>query len=193
MSKPVDAWPAPPVHQGLVALQPLRTELLDLDTAAYLASPDAIRAHSAGSWPVEGFTTAANRELIARHEAEHDTGEAFAYSIPANDRRLEYGCAYLRRLADFCQRTGTVIHAMPDEGAIATFWAIDDATSRPRHTDLLGEIAAWVGAWGAAPWVLRVLPAEAETIAAAAELGMRELGAHHQQLPYRWFQPARGV
>jgi hypothetical protein len=189
MPKPGHAWPAPPVHRRLVTVEPLRTELLDLDTAAYVASPEAIRAHSAGSWPTDGFTTDTNRELVARHEAEHDAGEAFAYAILANDRVREYGCAYLRRLADFCQRTGTVVDGLPAESAITTFWAIDDAASRPSHLDLLGEIAAWVDAWGVAPWVLRALPAETEVIAAAVELGMTELNADHQQLPYRWLQP----
>jgi hypothetical protein len=189
MPEPVDAWPAPPVHRQLVTVEPLRTELLDLDTTAYLASPDAIRAHSAGSWPTNGFTTDTNRALIARHEAEHHTGEAFAYAILANDRRSEYGCAYLRRFADFCHRTGTVVDDVPEASAIITFWAIDDTTSRPGHADLLGEVIAWVGSWGAAPWVLRALPAETETIAATAELGMRDLAARHQQLPYRWFRP----
>jgi hypothetical protein len=188
MSKPVDAWPPPPVHRRLVTLEPLRTELLDLDTTAYVASPDAIRAHSAGSWPTDGFTADTNRDLIARHEAEHEAGEAFAYAILANDRSCEIGCAYLRRLADFCQCTGTVIDGLAYDSAITTYWAIDDATRRPGHIDLLGEITAWVEAWGAAPWVLRALPAEAGAIAAAVELGMTELDAEGQQLPYRWFQ-----
>ncbi len=184
-----DAWPAPPAHHGLVTLEPLRLDLLGLDTAAYVSSPDAIRAHSAGSWSTEGFTIETNRELIARHEAEHDAGEAYAYAILAHDRSRELGCAYLRRLADFCGRTGTVVDGMPDESAVTTFWSIDDAASRPRQTDLLREVAAWVTSWGAVPWVLRALPAEEETVAAAAELGMRELAARGQQLPYRWFAP----
>lgn len=188
MSEPGDAWPAPPTHHRLVTLEPLRTHLVDLDTAAYVASPDAIRAHSAGRWSTDGFTTDTNRELIARHEAEHDTGEAFAYAILANDRHREYGCAYLRRLADFCHRTGTVVEGTPDESAITTMWAIDDAASRPSHADLLREVVAWVDSWGAAPWVLRALPAEREVTAAAVELGMSELAAHHQELPYRWFR-----
>jgi hypothetical protein len=170
-----------------VALEPLRTHLLDLDTTAYVTSPRAIRAHSAGRWSTEGFSADTNREQIGQHEAEHDAGEAFAYAILADDRSREYGCAYLRRLSEFCERTGTVVDGMPDESAITTFWAIDDATSRPSHADLLREVVAWVDSWGAAPWVLRALPAEEETTAAAAELGMRELAAHGQQLPYRWF------
>jgi hypothetical protein len=190
MSEPVAAWPAPSVHRGLVTLEPLRIELLDVDTAAYVASPEAIRSHSASLWPTDGFTADQNRELVARHEAEHANGEAFAYSILANDRSREYGCAYLRRLAAFNRRTGTVVHGPAGHSAITTFWAIDDATSRPSQVELLAEIAAWVDAWGAAPWVLRVLPAETEGIAAAIELGMTELTADHQQLPYRWFQPA---
>lgn len=37
-------------------LQPLGVAEAALDYAAYMASPDVIRRHSGGRWPVDGFT-----------------------------------------------------------------------------------------------------------------------------------------
>ncbi|MER7475958.1 hypothetical protein, partial [Micromonospora sp. NPDC000018] len=42
-------------HERFVAT-PLTTDTAALDYASYMASPDIIRAHSDGRWPVEGFT-----------------------------------------------------------------------------------------------------------------------------------------
>src|SRR4051794_15037309 len=93
--------------RGALIIEPLTRELAALDTVAYTDSPTAIRRHSAGRWPTDGFTMAENLTLIALHEEEHRAGEAFAYSLlnAAGDR--EVGCAYLRPLAAFQRRTGT--------------------------------------------------------------------------------------
>jgi hypothetical protein len=44
--------------KGAFGLAPLTDELVDLDTRAYLESPAAITAHSAGRWPVKGWLRA---------------------------------------------------------------------------------------------------------------------------------------
>ena len=188
MTTSIDPWPAPPVHRGLVTIEPLGTHLVDLDTAAYLASPNAIDAHSAGRWPIAGFTREQNLGLLAEHEREHDAGEAFAYAMLDDGRSRELGCVYLRRLDDFISRTGTLLDDVGPGAAIGTFWALDDTSARPSATALLGEIMDWCDAWGAAPVVLRALPAEQESIAAMTALGMEELLAREQPLPYRWFR-----
>ena len=76
--------------RGEVNIEPLTSKLAALDTVAYTDSPDAIRRHSAGRWPTDGFTMAENLTLIATHEAEHHAGVAFAYSLlnVARDREL---------------------------------------------------------------------------------------------------------
>lgn len=181
-------WPVPPRSRFEdVALQPLTADLLELDTAAYVASPRAIRAHSAGRWPTEGFTAADNRPLIAHHEREHHEQTAFAYALLDPDGSRELGCAYLRPLADYLERTGTVLDPTPAGAAILSFWAVDDAAVRPSVTVLLGSLWSWVSQWGAATVVLRCLPEETEHVAAAEQLGLRELTAGEQPLPYRWF------
>lgn len=49
---------------------PLTTDVAALDYAAYMASPDVIRVHSSGRWPVEGFTFSDDLELVAKHQAD---------------------------------------------------------------------------------------------------------------------------
>ncbi len=188
MTDAAPSWPAPPNHERVVVLEPLTGELVDFDTTAYLASPDAITAHSAGRWPINAFTRKENLVLIAQHEAEHNAGEAFAYAILDVSRQRELGCTYLRPLDPYLSRTGTVLEGVAAGSAVVTFWVVDDAASRPSATAVLDDILAWSAAWGVAPVVVRALPDERESLAAIVELGLDEIPARHQQLPYRWFQ-----
>lgn len=47
---------------------PLVATIATLDHAAYVASPEVVGVHSAGRWPVEGFTLSDNPGLVAQHE-----------------------------------------------------------------------------------------------------------------------------
>ncbi len=180
-------WPPPPeLHTPEASIVPLTMDLLLIDTAAYVSSPRAIEAHSAGLWPTDGFTQDDNRPLLAEHEREHLSGEAFAHALLSPDGGGELGCAYLRPLSTFVARTGTRLPAAPADSAILTFWAIDDSSARPSVEVLLGHLRAWVGTWSAAPVVLRFLDAESETASAARSFGLQELEAFGQTLPYRW-------
>lgn len=187
------SWPAPPVWRGEVNIEPLTSKLAALDTVAYIDSPDAIRRHSAGRWPIDGFTMAENLTLIATHEAEHDAGVAFAYSLLNVARDRELGCVYLRPLTAFQRRTGTRLVGLPrrmSNAAIATFWLIDDAHGRPTAVAVVREVESWVTAWGAAPAIFRCLPQEAESIQALVKGGLVAVDVEDQELPYRWFMRA---
>lgn len=169
-------WPVPPPYLGVVTLRPLGPDLVDVDTVAYLSSPLAVTAHSAGRWPVE-LTRDANLELLSHHRAEHDAGAAFAHAILDRDGQRELGCVYLRPHDDGLARL--------------TFWLVDDTTGRPGATVVLAELLAWADAWGAAPVVVRLLPEETESLGAVAELGLTEIAMPDQDLPYRWFRVPR--
>ncbi|MDH2416563.1 GNAT family N-acetyltransferase [Nocardioides sp. CER19] len=179
-------WPPPAAWRGAVALEPLTAALVDLDTSAYAASPVAVQRHSAGRWPAR-LTREDNLALIAHHEAEHRAGEAFAYAILTDDRARELGCAYLRPLDRFLERTGTRLAGPPEGAAIATFWLLDDASARPDELAVVTELLAWADAWAVARPVFRCLPEETASVAALEALGLTELAASHQELPYRWF------
>lgn len=184
---PGPPWPppgAPEGHRADVVLVPLTRALVDLDVAALAASPAAVAAHSAGRWPAH-LTREQDLVLLAQHEAEHAAGEAFAYALLDRGQRRELGCAYLRPLAAYLTRTGTVLAAPPD-AAVLTFWLLDDVDARPGATAVLAELGIWVDRWAAAPVVLRLLPEEHESLLAATALGLAEVAALAQPLPYRW-------
>jgi len=186
----VGRWPEPSTVHGDVCLVPLTRELADLDTVAYLSSPRAISSHSAGRWPVDGFTLEKNLPLIAHHEAEHRSGEAFAYALlgPRADR--EWGCVYLRPLAPYLERTHTRL-ALPEatvrSAAIATFWLVDDASQRPTAAEVVRVVEGWTEAWRPAPVVFRCLPEEGESRSALEGSSMERVDASDQPLPYLWF------
>ena len=181
-------WPLPPeLHTPELSVVPLTLDLLARDTAAYVSSPRAIEAHSAGRWRTSGFTEEDNLALLSEHEREHASGTAFACSLLSPDASRELGCAYLRPLSAYVARTGTRLEEAGSASAILTFWAIDDTSRRPPASVLLGHLRDWVAEWGAAPAVLRFLDDETETASAARSLGLLELEASSQPLPYRWF------
>lgn len=174
-----------------MVIVPLTRQLLDFDLAAYCSSPQAIRAHSAGRWPIEDLTREENCRLIERHEQEHAAGEAYAYAILSADMTREVGCVYLRPLVPFLERTRTRLTTgtlNTARTAIASFWLIDDEAARPSTEQVLGHLRAWWCQWGAADLVVRCLPEEAGSVAALkAAPGLQPLPASDQELPYQWF------
>jgi hypothetical protein len=168
----------------------LTRELVDLDTRAYLESPEAITAHSAGRWPVRGFTRDENLRLIEGHEREHEEGEAFTYSLLSPGRDREWGCVYLRPLRSFLDRAGTTLTLDPgviSDAAMASFWLIDDTANRPAVEVVLARLEAWLCAWRPDAAIFRCLPAETETLDTLTEAGLCQISAAQQELPYLWF------
>ena len=124
-------------------VEPLRAAHTAIDLEAYVASPVAITAHSAGQWPLEGFTADDNLGLLRQHEADHDAGRAYSFVLldPAGEREL--GCAYLNPLGPYLARTATHLDGAPSGGWILTFWLVDDTTGRPSTEAVLRELVAW--------------------------------------------------
>lgn len=182
-------WLAPAtVKNDRLHVVPLTLSLLTLDTAAYRSSPDAISAHSGGEWPVAtAFTEADNAPLISRHEQEHARGDAFAYALLTPDGKREVGCAYLRPLGAHLDRTGVKLDGVAPEGAILTFWLIDDAAARPSTSQVLETLVQWACEWRTGDVVLRCRESEAATVDAARELGLAEVVARGAPSPFRWF------
>jgi len=183
-------WPEPPLVQGAFGLAPLTGELVDLDTRAYLESPAAITAHSAGRWPVRGFTREENLRLIVGHEHEHKAGEAFTYALLSPGRDREWGCVYLRPLQSFLDRSGTTLALDPSvilDAAIVTLWLIDDTANRPAVDEVVARLEAWLRAWRPDAAIFRCLPAETEILEALTGAGLSQISATQQELPYLWF------
>ncbi|MCY1139916.1 GNAT family protein [Actinoplanes sp. Pm04-4] len=181
-------FPAELVHQAFVAT-PLTQQTAVLDYAAYMASPDVIRVHSDGRWPVDGFTLEDDRQQVAQHEADHRAGRSFAFALlnPVRDESL--GCLYLNPLQSYLQRAGADDETRaryPADAAMVTFWLRQDR----QHTDLATTVVEAVTTWLPGTHLWRCLPAEHASRQALESLNLHPvtLNLVTEKRPYLWFQ-----
>ncbi len=184
--------PAGLVAEAVTAV-PLSAANVDLDYAAYMASPDIIGTHSDGRWPVDGFTLEQDAKEVAVHEADHAAGVAFTFLLGDPHCRQSVGCLYLRPLHPYLDRAGATAstrRAFPDASALVTFWLRQD------RQELARPVAAAVSSWLLAEWpldacVFRILPDEQSSRAALEGLGPRRVALNlpGEHRPYLWFQP----
>ena len=179
-------------HPRFVAV-PLTAEVAALDYDAYLASPDVIRAHSDGRWPLDGFTIADDLEQVEQHWRDHQARRAFAFALltPARDEAV--GCLYLNPLRDYVERVGAsapLVAALPPASSMVTFWLRQDQ----QDTGLADEVVRAVDAWLLRDWSLdlhlfRVLPVERSSREALETCGLRrvDLDLPGEKRPYLWF------
>jgi RimJ/RimL family protein N-acetyltransferase len=181
-------------HERFVA-KPLTTVTAALDYASYMASPDVIRVHSDGRWPVDGFTLADDLELVAKHQADHENRRAFTFVILAPSRSEALGCLYVNPLREYLQRAGAdprLLDAVPSGSAMVTFWLRQDQ----QDTGLADVVAEAVNNWLLTEWPLathffRVLPDERSSCTALDRLNLRKtrLPLSGDTRPYVWYQP----
>lgn len=179
-------------HPRFVAV-PLRAEVAALDYDAYRSSPDVIRAHSDGRWPIEGFTLADDLEQVEQHWRDHQAHRAFAFALLAPARDEGLGCVYLNPLRDYVERVGAsaaLVASLPATSAMVTFWLRQDQ----QHTGLAEEVVRAVDTWLHRDWPLdrhlfRVLPVERSSRAALETCGPHqvELDLPGETRPYLWF------
>jgi len=181
------------VHPAFVAV-PLTPANVELDYAAYMASPAVIRVHSDGRWPVDGFTLEDDRSQAAAHHAEHQARRAFTFLLldPAQSQAL--GCVYLNPLRAYLRRAGAdpeTVGAIPEASTMVTFWIRQDQ----QDTGLSYAVAKAISGWLAMDWQLekclfRILPGERSSRRALEQLQLQrvELQLPAEARPYLWFE-----
>lgn len=183
-------------HERFVAT-PLTATTAALDYASYMASPDVIRVHSDGRWPVEEFTFAEDLELVAQHEADHEDRRAFAFVLLDPSLTEALGCLYVNPFREYLQRAGAdpqLLESTPAASAMVTFWL----RQSQQDTGLADVVVETVNDWLLTEWPLRthlfrVLPTERSSCAAldrTNNLHRRRLTLPGEPRPHLWYQPA---
>jgi RimJ/RimL family protein N-acetyltransferase len=174
---------------------PLTADVAELDYASYMASPDVIRIHSDGRWPVAGFTLVEDSELVARHRADHEHHRAFTFVLLAPSRAEALGCVYLNPLREYLQRAGAapeLLHTVPSASAMATFWLRQDQQATSLAQDVVRAVNDWlINDWPLRMHLFRVLPAERSSCDALDRVGLREvrITLPGEERLYRWYAP----
>lgn len=131
-------------------LVPLRTHHAELDHAALMASAGMLRVWSGSDWPAPGFTVADNEDDLARHQEEHDAGDAFTYTVLSPDGERCLGCVYVEPPARWVDETpGT-----PAGDAVVGLWVVADRVGDGLELRLFAAVHRWLrDMWGMAdPW-----------------------------------------
>ena len=181
-------------HPRFVAT-PLTVALAALDHAAYTSSPEVIGVHSDGRWPLDGFTLAEDRDLIARHEVDHRERRAFTYALLTASRETALGCLYLNPFRGFLQRAGApddLVERTLSTCAMVTFWLRQDEQETDLADHVVGTVDGWLrDQWPLDGYVVRILPGEVSSRAALERAGLRQvdLGPFvDDRRPYLWYR-----
>ena len=185
--------PAGLAHPAFVATA-LTPANAALDYAAYMASPDVIRVHGDGRWPVAGFTLEEDRRQAAAHHAAHEARRAFTFLLLDPSRSESLGCLYLNPLREYLGRAGAtaeILSAIPPTTAMVTFWTRQDQ----EHAGLAETVAAAVSRWLVTDWpfalcLFRILPSERVSLTALERLQLQpvELRLPGKAKRYLWFR-----
>ncbi len=97
---PEGAAPPDTLSTPRLGLRPLSTPDVELDYAAVMSDPAALRRWSQSSWPADDFTLEQNLEDLARHEREHRERVAFTYTVSSPDGTRCLGCVYFTPVRD---------------------------------------------------------------------------------------------
>lgn len=192
MLDPAVSVPSGLTHHRFVAT-PLTTTLVDVDYAAYMASPDVIREHSDGRWTVEGFTAADDAAQIAQHEVDHHARRSFTYLLLDNAKSQSLGCLYLNPLHAYLDRVGAdaaTIDSWPLNAAMVTFWIRQDLQDSNLPRAVVVAVDEWLmRCWPIRAHVYRILPGERTSRAALEFAGLRRvsLGLAREDRPYLWY------
>ncbi len=178
-------------------LRQLRQAEAALDYEAYMASPDVIRAHSGGLWPVDGFTFDQEQHELALHEDRHHTRRDFAFILLTPDQTTGLGCVYILPLVPFLHHVAApaaLLAEVSDATAIVTFWVRQDRQYSPLASHVVTAVHDWlVAEWPFDDHVFRVNPVEHGSIQALEQCGFQlrfELTIDQPPYHYLFFSKA---
>ena len=122
-------------------LRPIRETDVDIDYPAVMGSQERLWAKygTAWGWPPATLTYEADRDDLARHEAEIAARETFNYAVLDEEETELLGCVYIDP-AD--------AESPPGTDAVVSWWLVDRALG----TDLERALADFIPQWLASTW-----------------------------------------
>ena len=123
-------------------LRPLRASDVERDYDAVMSSAAELRRCRGSEWPSGDFTLAENLADLERHEREHESGEAFTYTVLAPDEARCLGCVYIVRVwPEATPLCGTAACA-----ACVGFWVRTSEQANDLDRHLLAALRGWLKA-----------------------------------------------
>jgi hypothetical protein len=123
-------------------LRPIRADDVDIDYPAVMGSRERLwgKYGEAWGWPPETMSFEADREDLARHEAEIAAHEAFNYAVLDTGETELLGCVYIDP-PDDRSPAGT--------DAVSSWWVVDKAAGTDLEHALDETIPRWLSeTWG---------------------------------------------
>lgn len=122
--------PPRPPRTAVFWLTPLHPDLAQQDYAAFRSCRVRLdRELEWGGWPGADFSLADNVADLARHYAEFERNEAYAYSVMADTDRC-IGCVYIEPWKT---------------GAQLAFWVVDGALDQ--EATVVSTVLSWLRTW----------------------------------------------
>jgi RimJ/RimL family protein N-acetyltransferase len=118
-------------------LRPIRESDVDIDYPAVIGSRDRLWAKygEAWGWPPAELSFEADREDLARHEAEIEAHETFNYAILDRDESALLGCVYIDPADE---------RSPPGTDAVVSWWVVDDALGTELEQVLDDFVPRWL-------------------------------------------------
>jgi hypothetical protein len=122
-------------------LRPIRASDVEIDYPAVMGSRERLWAKygEVWGWPPADMSFEADREDLARHEAEIAAHETFNYAVLDGDEMALLGCVYIDPPDE---------RSPPGTDAVVSWWVVDAAVG----TDLEQALDEFLPRWLAETW-----------------------------------------
>jgi hypothetical protein len=123
-------------------LRPIRASDVDIDYPAVIGSRERLweRYRDVWGWPQETMTYEADRQDLARHQAEMEAQETFNYAVLNEEETELLGCVYIDPPDERSPR---------GSDAIVSWWVVDHAVGSELERALDRFVPVWLtDTWG---------------------------------------------
>ncbi len=122
-------------------LRPIREADVEIDYPAVIGSRERLWAKygEAWGWPPHDMSYDADKNDLARHEAETAAHETFNYAVLDEGETKLLGCVYIDQADE---------QSPPGTDAVVSWWIVDEAVG----TDLEQALDSFVSRWLTSTW-----------------------------------------